>query len=54
MNSGIVDCVFKIINEDKKKNYVNWIFLFIPFKNIKILLTNNHVLNLIFLDNEKN
>ena len=58
MNSGKEKCVCKIKQEINKNGNFNLItgtgfFCIIPSKNIKIFLTNNHVLNQEFLDNEK-
>ena len=55
MNSGIEDCVFKIIREKEKSVYITGTGFFcnIRAKNIKVLITNNHVLDQIFLDKEK-
>jgi V8-like Glu-specific endopeptidase len=55
MNSGIEDCVFKIIREKEKSVYITGTGFFcnIRSKNIKVLITNNHVLDQIFLEKEK-
>ena len=58
MNSGKEKCVCKITQEINKNGNLYLItgtgfFSIIPSKNIKIFLTNNHVLNQEFLDNEK-
>jgi len=55
MNSGIEDCIFKIIREKEKSEYNigTGFFCKIPSKNIKVLITNNHILDQNFLDNEK-
>ena len=55
MTSGIEDCVFKIIREKESAEYiaVTDYFCNIRSKNIKVLITNYHVLDQIFLDNEK-
>ena len=59
MNSGTEKCVCKIIREFKTNNEPKFIsgtgfFCEIPFSNIKVIFTNNHVLDQEFLDNEKN
>jgi len=55
MTSGIEDCVFKIIRENEKHEYITGTGFFcnISSKNIKALITSNHVLDQIFLENEK-
>ena len=55
MNSGIEDCVFKIIRENEKSKYLTGTGFFcnISSKNIKVLITNNHILDQNFLENEK-
>jgi len=55
MTSGIEDCVFKIIRENEKSKYITGTGFFcnISSKNIKVLITNNHVIDQIFLDNKK-
>ena len=58
MNSGTENCVCKIIREFKTNNEPKFIsgtgfFCEIPFSNIKVIFTNNHVLDQEFLDNEK-
>jgi protein-tyrosine phosphatase len=57
-NSGIEKCICKIIiidevsDENKFKSGTGF-FYDIPEKKIKILLTNNHLINKKFLENEK-
>jgi len=55
MTSGIEECVFKIIRENEKHKYITGTGFFcnILSKNIKALITNNHVLDQIYLDKEK-
>ena len=58
MNSGIEKSVIKIIREKKVDNELKFIsgsgfFCKIPSKNLKVLFTNNHILDKTFLDNEK-
>ena len=55
INSGIEDCVFKIIRENEKSEYITGTGFFcnISSKNIKALITNNHILDQYFLENEK-
>jgi len=51
-NSGIEKCVCKIINEEELKSGKGF-FCNIPQKKLKVILTNNHVINEKFLNEEK-
>ena len=58
MDSGTEKCVCKIIREFKTNNETKFIsgtgfFCEIPFSDIKVIFTNNHILDQEFLDNEK-
>ena len=58
MTSGIEKCVCKIeveikIGDEYKYQTGSGFFCNIPSKNLKVFLTNNHILNQEFLDNSK-
>ena len=58
INSGIKDCICKIIRETKiihklKKKSGTGFFCNVSSKNIKLFITNNHIIDQTFLDKEK-
>jgi len=53
-NSNIIEniCLLEIELQDGKINFVNGIFCYIPSKEMKVFITNNHVIDQKYLDNK--
>ena len=54
-NSNIIEdiCLLEIELQDGKINFANGIFCYIPSKEMKVFITNNHVIDQKYLDNKK-